>query len=137
MAAAITDELAKMDKYKVWEVVDRQPTIERSRPKWVFTRKIDGETGKASCIQSSMGSERILPESKESTTTSSMPGVHTKTLSESSFPSSTTSTSNAIKSTSRQHSSMVISRKPSTSHPRKAATSQPTRFSFSENLYTA
>jgi hypothetical protein len=35
-----------MDKYGVWEVVDRHPTKKALTAKWVFTRKIDGETGK-------------------------------------------------------------------------------------------
>jgi hypothetical protein len=43
---AIQEELAKMDKYSVWEVIDRQPNIKTLSAKWVFTRKIDGETGK-------------------------------------------------------------------------------------------
>ena len=38
--------MEKMDKYDVWEVVpkDKQRTL---TGKWVFTRKIDGATGKA------------------------------------------------------------------------------------------
>lgn len=43
--AAISAELANMAKYDVWEPVDR--ANHRAIPgKWVFTRKIDGETGK-------------------------------------------------------------------------------------------
>lgn len=43
-------ELAKMDKYKVWNVVNRNslPNIRTVGAKWVYTRKIDGETGKPS-----------------------------------------------------------------------------------------
>jgi hypothetical protein len=43
-------ELAKMDKYKVWDVVNRNsiPNIRTVGAKWVYTRKIDGETGKPS-----------------------------------------------------------------------------------------
>lgn len=38
--------MAKMDKYDVWEVIPR--TNQRTLTgKWVYTRKIDGETGKA------------------------------------------------------------------------------------------
>jgi len=45
--AAIAAELANMAKYDVWEVVPR--ASHRTIPgKWVFTRKIDGETGKPS-----------------------------------------------------------------------------------------
>jgi transposase InsO family protein len=43
--AAVAAELANMAKYDVWEPVPR--ANHRSIPgKWVFTRKIDGETGK-------------------------------------------------------------------------------------------
>jgi hypothetical protein len=35
-----------MDKYEVWTVTDRVPGIKPLKAKWVFTRKIDGETGK-------------------------------------------------------------------------------------------
>src|SRR6478736_3922368 len=38
-------ELAKMDQYKVWEVVDRQPNMRVVGARWVYTRKIDGNTG--------------------------------------------------------------------------------------------
>lgn len=45
--AAIAAELANMSKYDVWEPVPRSK--HRTIPgKWVFTRKIDGETGKPS-----------------------------------------------------------------------------------------
>jgi hypothetical protein len=47
--AAIEDELSKMRKYNVFEVVPRQEAKGHTVPgKWVFTRKIDGETGKPS-----------------------------------------------------------------------------------------
>ena len=39
------DKLAKMDKYKVWEIVDRQPGMRIVKARWVYTRKIDGNTG--------------------------------------------------------------------------------------------
>lgn len=39
-------ELAKMDQYKVWDVIDRPNTKHILKAKWVFTRKIDGETGR-------------------------------------------------------------------------------------------
>jgi hypothetical protein len=38
-------ELAKMDQYKVWEAVDRQPNMRVVGARWVYTRKIDGNTG--------------------------------------------------------------------------------------------
>ena len=41
----MNDELAKMDKYNVWTVVDRQPNMRVIGARWVFTRKIDGQTG--------------------------------------------------------------------------------------------
>lgn len=42
---AITEELSKMDKYEVWEIVPRTPAMRTLKAKWVFTRKIDGTTG--------------------------------------------------------------------------------------------
>jgi hypothetical protein len=45
---AINDELAKMNKYDVWEVVNRNQSTRVVGGKWVFTRKIDGNTGKPS-----------------------------------------------------------------------------------------
>ena len=42
---AIIEELRKMDKYDVWEVVTRTKDMRILRAKWVFTRKIDGSTG--------------------------------------------------------------------------------------------
>jgi hypothetical protein len=40
-------ELAKMDQYKVWEVVDRQQGMRVVGARWVYTRKVDGNTGQA------------------------------------------------------------------------------------------
>jgi hypothetical protein len=40
-----------MDKYNVWEVVDRDPNLRVLKAKWVFTRKIDGDTGKPSAFK--------------------------------------------------------------------------------------
>lgn len=40
------DELAKMKKYNVWQVVAREPGQRILRARWVYTRKIDGTTGK-------------------------------------------------------------------------------------------
>jgi len=45
------EELAKMDKYKVWEVDPRSPDMRVVGARWVFTRKIDGETGKPSAYK--------------------------------------------------------------------------------------
>lgn len=45
--AAIKTELAKMDKYGVWEVVVRTDDMRVLEARWVFTRKIDGNTGEA------------------------------------------------------------------------------------------
>jgi hypothetical protein len=39
------DELDKMIKYNVWEVV-KDEGQRRLSGKWVYTQKIDGETGK-------------------------------------------------------------------------------------------
>ena len=44
-------ELAKMDQYKVWDVIERQPSMCIIGAKWVYTRKIDGETGKPSAYK--------------------------------------------------------------------------------------
>ncbi len=38
-------ELAKMEKYKVWDVVDRKPEMRVVGARWVYTRKVDGQTG--------------------------------------------------------------------------------------------
>jgi hypothetical protein len=38
--------LAKMDQYKVWEVVDRQPNMRVVGARWVYRCQIDGNTGK-------------------------------------------------------------------------------------------
>lgn len=43
---AINEELANMAKYDVWETVPQAPDQQPIPGKWVFTRKIDGETGK-------------------------------------------------------------------------------------------
>jgi hypothetical protein len=42
---AMDAELAKMQQYKVWEVVDRQPNMRVVGACWVYTRKINGNTG--------------------------------------------------------------------------------------------
>jgi hypothetical protein len=44
---AMKEELAKMDSYNVWEVVDRLPNQRVVDGKWVYTKKINGVTGKA------------------------------------------------------------------------------------------
>lgn len=43
---AMMEELEKMEKYKVWKVVDREPGQRALKARWVYTRKIDGTTGK-------------------------------------------------------------------------------------------
>ncbi len=48
---AIQSELEKMAKYKVWDVVDRSSNSRPLKARWVFTRKIDGETGKPSAYK--------------------------------------------------------------------------------------
>ena len=42
---AMKAELAKMEKYKVWDVVDRKPEMRVVGARWVYTRKVDGQTG--------------------------------------------------------------------------------------------
>jgi transposase InsO family protein len=49
--SAISAELAKMDKYKVWEVIPRTDNMRVVGARWVFTRKIDGTTGKPSAYK--------------------------------------------------------------------------------------
>lgn len=45
--AAMEAELSKMTKYKVWDIIDRKHSTSKPlKAKWVFTRKINGETGK-------------------------------------------------------------------------------------------
>ena len=44
-SGAMSNELTKMDKYKVWDVVDRQSKMRVVGARWVYTRKIDGTTG--------------------------------------------------------------------------------------------
>ena len=34
-----------MDKYRVWIAIDRKPGIRTIGGKWVYARKLDGETG--------------------------------------------------------------------------------------------
>jgi hypothetical protein len=47
---AIQEEMNKMSRYSVWEAVPR--TNQRTLSgKWVLTRKIDGETGKAAAYE--------------------------------------------------------------------------------------
>lgn len=43
---AINNELANFAKYDVWETVPHTPDLRPIPGKWVFTRKIDGETGR-------------------------------------------------------------------------------------------
>jgi hypothetical protein len=42
---AMSNKLDKMDKDKVWDVVDRRPDMRVVGARWVYTRKIDGATG--------------------------------------------------------------------------------------------
>lgn len=42
---AILDELAKMEQYAVWKLVPRSSAHHILQARWVFTRKIDGESG--------------------------------------------------------------------------------------------
>jgi hypothetical protein len=44
-SSAMSNELAKMDKYQVWDVVDQQSEMQVVGATWVYTRKIDGTTG--------------------------------------------------------------------------------------------
>lgn len=42
---AMNKELSKMDKYRVWEVVDERPGMRLLDGRWVYSMKIDTETG--------------------------------------------------------------------------------------------
>ena len=48
---AIDEELSKMDKYLVWDVEPRRTGQRVLKARWVFTRKIDGETGQPSAYK--------------------------------------------------------------------------------------
>jgi hypothetical protein len=48
---AMDEGLKKMEKYEVWEVVPRQPRTRTLKARWVYTRKVDGETGKPSAFK--------------------------------------------------------------------------------------
>lgn len=43
--SAMKEELAKMDKYNVWDLVPRSSASRLLKARWVYTRKTDGETG--------------------------------------------------------------------------------------------
>lgn len=60
LGLAMKDEMAKMEKYKVWEVIPREPHMRVVGARWVYTRKIDGETGKPSAYKSTMGCKGIF-----------------------------------------------------------------------------
>ena len=49
--AAIDKELSKMDKYSVWDVKPRRTGQRVLKAQWVFTRKINGETGQPSAYK--------------------------------------------------------------------------------------
>lgn len=49
--AAIQEELDTMEKYQVFKVIPRQPNMHVLKARWVFTRKIDGETGKTAAFK--------------------------------------------------------------------------------------
>jgi hypothetical protein len=48
---AMDDELLKMEKYQVFEVLPRKPGMHILKARWVYTRKIDGTTGKVSAYK--------------------------------------------------------------------------------------
>ena len=129
-------ELAKMDQYKVWDVIERQPSMRIIGAKWVYTRKIDGDTGKPKGYKARWVAKGYTQ----------IEGVDFNEL----------YASVAHKDSIRVFLSLVnyldlecdqVDIKAAflngdltetlSSHPQKAATFQPTRFSFFENLYTA
>lgn len=48
---AMDQELQKIEDYKVYKLVDRTPDMNVIHGRWVYTRKIDGETGKPSAYK--------------------------------------------------------------------------------------
>jgi len=48
---AMDDELSKMEKYQVFEILPRRPNMHILKARWVYTRKIDGTTGKVSAYK--------------------------------------------------------------------------------------
>jgi hypothetical protein len=53
---AIDNELSKMDKYQVFEITPRVPSIHVLKSRWVYTRKIDDITGKVAAYKAALGS---------------------------------------------------------------------------------
>ncbi len=106
------EELAKMDKYKVWEVVPRSPDMRVVGARWVYTRKTDGETGKPSAYKAPKGFSQIE-------------GIDFNELfaavahKDYSSRVSTISTLNAIRSISKRLSSMATLRRQSILHHQK------------------
>jgi len=49
--AAINDKLSKMDKYQVFEITPCLPPMHVLKTRWVYTRKIDGITGKVAAYK--------------------------------------------------------------------------------------
>jgi hypothetical protein len=50
------NELSKRDQYQVFEITPRLPSMYVLKAHWVYTRKIDGITGKGHSIQGPLGS---------------------------------------------------------------------------------
>lgn len=49
--AAMDDELAKMEQYKVFQIMPRTSDMHVLKARWVYTRKIDGDTGKVDAFK--------------------------------------------------------------------------------------
>jgi hypothetical protein len=134
---AMDAELAKMQQYKVWEVVDRQPNMRVVGACWVYTRKINGNTGMPSSYRARwVAKDYSQLEGIDFNELSYTLRSPIKTPSESFSPWSTTSTSNATKSTSKRPSLTVILRRQYTCPHRKEVTSPPTSSCTSANLFT-
>ena len=95
-------ELAKMDQYKVWDVIERQPSMRIIGAKWVYTRKIDGETGKPSAYKARWVAKGYTQIEGVDFNELYASVAHKDSIRVSSH-SSTTSTSSATKSISRRH----------------------------------
>jgi hypothetical protein len=48
---AMDDELSKMDKYQVFKITPCKPFMHVLKARWVYTRKIDGTTGKVTAYK--------------------------------------------------------------------------------------
>jgi hypothetical protein len=53
---AINNELSKMNKYQVFEIILCLPSMQVLKARWVYTRKIGSITGKVTAYKAALGS---------------------------------------------------------------------------------